>query len=132
MWRTAWSSCCCAVLRRASRTGRPWLANEAGALPLLSHALLTTWSRSHGGLTVAGCQAGGGIRHAIARTADQVYQYLDAQQRDIARRLFLRLVYVADDAPQTRSPVPLDSCATGRAGPGPRRRGAATASSRNG
>jgi WD40 repeat protein len=84
-------------------------AHEPGALPLLSHALLTTWSHSHGGrLTVADYQASGGIRHAIARTADQVYGSLDEQQRDIARRLFLRLVYVADDAPETRSSVRLD------------------------
>jgi WD40 repeat protein/transcriptional regulator with XRE-family HTH domain len=82
--------------------------HEAGALPLLSHALLTTWSRRHGSrLTVADYQASGGIRHAIARTADRVYGSLDEQQRDIARRLFLRLVYVADDAPETRSSVRL-------------------------
>ena len=83
--------------------------HEAGALPLLSHALLTTWSRRHGGrLTVADYQASGGIRHAIAQTADQVYGSLDEEQQDIARRLFLRLVYVADDAPETRSSVRLD------------------------
>jgi WD40 repeat protein len=86
----------------------PEAGHEAGALPLLSHALLTTWSRSHGGrLTVADYQASGGIRHAIARTADQVYGSLDEEQRDVARRLFLRLVYVADDAPETRSSVRL-------------------------
>ncbi len=83
-------------------------AHEAGALPLLSHALLTTWSRSHGGrLTVADYQASGGIRHAIARTADQVYGALGDDERETARRLFLRLVYVADDAPETRSLVRL-------------------------
>ena len=83
--------------------------HEAGALPLLSHALLTTWSRRHGSrLTVADYEASGGIRHAIARTADQVYESLDEEQRDIARRLFLRLVYVADGAPETRSSVRLD------------------------
>ena len=75
---------------------------------MLSHALLTTWSRSEGRLTVADYQASGGIRHAIARTADQVYGALDEDQRDIAPRLFLRLVYVADDAPETRSSVRLD------------------------
>ena len=100
----------------------PGAAHEAGALPLLSHALLTTWSRSHGGrLTVADYQASGGIQHAIARTADQVYGALGEDQRDIARRLFLRLVYVADDAPETRSSVrlaelrdcPCDTASTG-------------------
>ena len=94
----------------------PEAGHEAGALPLLSHALLTTWSRSHGGrLTVADYQASGGIQHAIARTADQVYESLDERQREIARRLFLRLVYVADDAPETRSSVRLAEL---RDGPG--------------
>ena len=86
----------------------PGAGHEAGALPLLSHALRTTWLRSHGGrLTVADYQASGGIQHAIAQTADQVYHSLQAEQRDIARRLFLRLVYVADDAPVTRGSAPL-------------------------
>src|SRR5215813_10797825 len=44
--------------------------HEAGALPLLSHALLATWEHSRGGrLTVSDYQASGGIRDAIARTA---------------------------------------------------------------
>jgi WD40 repeat protein len=86
----------------------PAAAHEPGALPLLSHALLTTWNNSHGGrLTVAHYQAGGGIQHAIARTADEVYRSLDEPGRDIARRLFLRLVRVTDDAPEARTTVPL-------------------------
>ena len=94
---------------RSPDGGLTGAGHEAGALPLLSHALLTTWSRRHGGrLTVADYEASGGIRHAIARTADEVYEALNEEQRDIARRLFLRLVYVADDAPETRSSVRLD------------------------
>ena len=94
------------------RTGPPdagaAAAHEPGALPLLSHALLTTWNHSHGGrLTVADYQAGGGILDAIAQTADEVYASLDEPGRDIARRLFLRLVHVTDDAPQARSTVRL-------------------------
>ncbi len=86
----------------------PAAAHEPGALPLLSHALLTTWNHSHGGrLTVADYQAGGGIQDAIAQTADEVYQSLDEPGRDIARRLFLRLVRVTDDAPQARTTVRL-------------------------
>ena len=82
--------------------------HEAGALPLLSHALLTTWEHSHGGqLTVADYQASGGIQHAIARTADRVYAQLDEAGQQTARRLFLRLVHVADDAPETRRAVAL-------------------------
>ena len=86
----------------------PGAAHEPGALPLLSHALLATWENSRAGrLTVADYQASGGIKDAIARTAEEAYAALDGGQRAIARRLFLRLVHVADDAPATRSTVPL-------------------------
>jgi WD40 repeat protein len=83
-------------------------AHEPGALPLLSHALLATWEHSHGGrLTVADYQATGGISQAIARTAETVYENLDAGQQETARRLFLRLVNAASDMPETRSVVQL-------------------------
>ena len=82
--------------------------HETGALPLLSHALLATWERSRGSrLTVAGYQASGGIRDAIARTAEAAYATLDEAGSRAARQLFLRLVHVADDARETRARVPL-------------------------
>jgi len=93
---------------RAASRGLDADAHEAGALPLLSHALLAAWEHSHGGrLTVADYMSSGGIKDAIARTAERVYADLDPDQRDLARRLFLRLVHVADDAPETRSTVRL-------------------------
>ena len=86
----------------------PGAAHDAGALPLLSHALLATWEHSRGGkLLVADYQASGGIRDAIARTAEKIYAGLARDQQEIARRIFLRLVHVADDAPDTRSTVAL-------------------------
>jgi transcriptional regulator with XRE-family HTH domain len=67
-------------------------AHEAGALPLLSHALLSTWGHSRGSrLTVADYEATGGIRNAIAQTAETVYQELSAEEQGAARQLFLRL-----------------------------------------
>ena len=104
-------------------------AHEAGALPLLSHALLAAWEHSHGGrLTVADYMSSGGIKDAIARTAERVYADLDPDQRDLARRLFLRLVHVADDAPETRSTVRLADLPGGWAA-GAGRRPARTGSS---
>lgn len=83
-------------------------AHEAGALPLLSHALLATWQRSHGSrLTLADYQASGGIQNAIRQSADAAYDALPADRRDLARRLFLRLVTVADETPAVRRVVPL-------------------------
>ena len=82
--------------------------HEAGALPLLSHALLATWEHSRGGrLTVSDYRASGGIRDAIARTAEQAYATLGAGEQEIARQLFLRLVHIGDDGRETRARLPL-------------------------
>ncbi len=72
---------------------------EPGALPLLSHALLETWHRRRGrALTLSGYLASGGVRGAIAETAETVFRdQLDAPQQAIARNIFLRLTALGDD-----------------------------------
>ncbi|MBB5958380.1 WD40 repeat protein [Saccharothrix tamanrassetensis] len=73
------------------------LGDRPGALPLLSHALLKTWEKREGRrLTLAGYQQTGGIQQAVARTADAVYDSLEPESRDVARRLLLRLVRIGD------------------------------------
>jgi WD40 repeat protein len=92
---------------RSAQGGSP-PGHEPGALPLLSHALLATWERSRGGkLTVADYQASGGIRGAVTRTAEEVYQSLGDGGREEACRLFLQLVQVTDDGMETRCRVPV-------------------------
>ncbi|HEY1642418.1 MAG TPA: helix-turn-helix domain-containing protein [Streptosporangiaceae bacterium] len=81
---------------------------EAGALPLLSHALRATWEHGQGDtLTVADYRASGGITDAIARTAEDAYGALRPAEQRRARWLFLRLVQVAGDSIETRCQVPL-------------------------
>jgi WD40 repeat protein len=76
---------------------------EPGALPLVSHALLETWRHSPPGrLTLSAYTQAGGVRNAIASTAERVYLSGDAAQRQLLRRLFLRLVALGDGAPDTR------------------------------
>jgi WD40 repeat protein/transcriptional regulator with XRE-family HTH domain len=83
------------------------LLRDAGALPLLSHALLATWERSRGGrLTVADYRDTGGISGAVAASAEEVFAGLTSGQRELARRIFTRLVHVADAAGGTRRRVP--------------------------
>ncbi|MFZ2501459.1 MAG: BTAD domain-containing putative transcriptional regulator [Nocardioides sp.] len=66
---------------------------ETNALPLLSHVLVRTCQRVEGNcLTVAGYQASGGVREAIAATAEGVYQDLDPADQERVHALFLRLV----------------------------------------
>ncbi len=80
------------------------VAGEPGALPLLSHALLETWKRRRGrALTLSGYLESGGVREAIARTADRVFsQRLSPAQQPIARRVFLRLTEPGDGTEDTR------------------------------
>jgi WD40 repeat protein len=76
---------------------------QAGVLPLVSHALRETWLRRRGNtLTVAGYEASGGLRHALARTADAVYTNLTTEQRQLARTIFLRLVAVGEGTGDTK------------------------------
>jgi WD40 repeat protein len=87
---------------------RDHAAYEAGALPLLSHAMLATWEHSRGGmLAVADYEASGGIRNALTQTAEQAYASLTDAQRRLARQLLLHLVHVADGVPPSRASVPL-------------------------
>jgi WD40 repeat protein/transcriptional regulator with XRE-family HTH domain len=74
-------------------------SSEPGALPLMSHALLETWHRRQGRkLTISGYLASGGVRGAIADTADDVFQNeFDDSQQVIARNIFLRLTQFGED-----------------------------------
>ncbi|MDQ1287113.1 MAG: hypothetical protein QG622_678 [Actinomycetota bacterium] len=83
--------------------GGPDQAHDPGALPLLSHALLTTWERGRRrAMTVEDYLATGGVEAAVARTAEDVVATLTKEQRAEARRLFLRLVHIGQDTADTR------------------------------
>ncbi|MFC7265607.1 nSTAND1 domain-containing NTPase [Streptomyces lutosisoli] len=90
------------IVREVSADG-PRGAHNAGALPLLSHALLATWQRRKAGkLTLAGYRAAGGIQGAVAATAERAWSGLDPAARTAARLLLLRLVRLGEDTQATR------------------------------
>lgn len=101
--------------RRASLVVEPGLvdllvnevADQPGALPLMSHALRETWQRREGRtLTVSGYNASGGIRGAVAQTAEEVHERISPEQRAVLRDLFLRLVAPGQEGEPVRSRVP--------------------------
>ncbi|MET9832138.1 hypothetical protein ABZ078_23200 [Streptomyces sp. NPDC006385] len=82
------------------------VVDQPGGLPMLSHALLETWRRRKGRvLTLAAYQAAGGVRGAIAATAEEVYGQLTEDQARTARHLLLRLVEPGRGTPDTRRPL---------------------------
>ncbi|WP_225859463.1 nSTAND1 domain-containing NTPase [Streptomyces albicerus] len=81
---------------------------QAGMLPLLSHALLQTWRRRRGNaLTLQAFEAVGGLEGSLARTAEEFYQQLDPQQRELVRQVFVRLTALGEGTEDTRRPARL-------------------------
>ncbi len=77
--------------------------DDAGALPLVAHALMETWLRRRNDtLTINGLEAAGGVGGAIAQTADQTFDALSADEQEMMRKLFLDLVNAGDGSPDTR------------------------------
>ncbi|MET8982675.1 hypothetical protein ABZX85_44570 [Streptomyces sp. NPDC004539] len=82
------------------------VVDQPGALPMLSHALLETWQRRKGRmLTLAAYEAAGGVRGAIAATAEDVYGQLSPDQARVARQLLLRMVEPGRGTADTRRPL---------------------------
>jgi len=89
-------------------------AHDAGALPLLSYALLAAWDRHRSGrLTVADYLATGGIAGAVRNAADRALGELDNESRPAARWLFSRLVWVGQDTPDIRRRAAIDELCAG-------------------
>jgi WD40 repeat protein/DNA-binding SARP family transcriptional activator len=83
------------------------VGGEPGLLPLLSHALLETWKRRQGrSLTLSGYAEAGGVRGAIAHTAERVYSHLASDEQRIARSIFLRLTELGEGAGAGGLPTP--------------------------
>jgi DNA-binding SARP family transcriptional activator/WD40 repeat protein len=69
------------------------VADAPGGLPLLSHALAETWEHREGNvLTVEGYLSTGGIRSAVAHSAERLHDSLPPPDRDILRVVLQRLV----------------------------------------
>jgi DNA-binding SARP family transcriptional activator/WD40 repeat protein len=80
---------------------------ERGALPLLSHAMRQTWELREGAtLTVDGYRATGGIRDAVAQTAESLYEQVSPEQRPMLRDLLLRLVASGPGGEPVRRSIP--------------------------
>lgn len=82
--------------------------DEPGALPLLSHALAETWVRREGTvLTVEGYRSAGGIRGAVAQTAEQLWQSLNPHGRAAMRAVLLRLAVPSAGGQPTAARLPV-------------------------
>jgi WD40 repeat protein/DNA-binding SARP family transcriptional activator len=82
------------------------VAGEAGGLPLLSTALLDLWrERVNSSLTLVAYERTGGVSGAVGRHAETAFRSLDGDEREMARRILLRLVAGGDGEMVTRRRV---------------------------
>jgi transcriptional regulator with XRE-family HTH domain len=80
------------------------VAQEPGALPLMSHALLELWRRRQARtLTLDAYEAFGGVQGAVAHTAEEVFAGFT--EAELARAMLLRLITPGEEAPDTRRPA---------------------------
>ncbi|MET9088979.1 hypothetical protein ABZX77_45085, partial [Streptomyces sp. NPDC004237] len=105
------------VILRDIGAHRSCQADNAGALPLLAHALRATWQQRHdNALTVDGYTASGGIHSAIEASAERAFAALSPSARRAAHQLLLRLVHIDQDGRATRRRLAVDPlCAHGPA-----------------
>jgi WD40 repeat protein len=76
---------------------------DAGALPLLEHALLEIWRRRDGNqITVDDYMQVGRVEGALAQRAESVFSSFTARQQQIARRAMLRLTQPGEGTEDTR------------------------------
>ena len=81
--------------------------HQPGALPMLSHALSETWQRREGRtLTVAGYRDSGGIRGAVAKSAEDIYTGVGPGDQLVLRDMLLRLLSPGDDGDPVRTRLP--------------------------
>lgn len=89
------------------------VGKEAGALPLLEHALWELWQRRKGTtLRLADYERSGGVGSALATRADTVYESFPPEQQDVARRILLRLTQPGEETEDTRRRAQLDELIT--------------------
>ncbi|MDX8034288.1 helix-turn-helix domain-containing protein [Lentzea sp. BCCO 10_0856] len=82
---------------------------QAAVLPLLSHALAETWQHRRGmTLTIAGYEEVGGLEHAVARTAQELFDGFTTRQQAHAKRILLRLV-TAEETKRRAHPDELEA-----------------------
>ncbi|KFA88196.1 TIR domain-containing protein, partial [Archangium violaceum] len=83
------------------------VSQAPGSLPLLEHALYELWRARNGAwLTLSAYETSGGVAGALQRRAQACYEALSPPQREIAKRLFLRLTALGEGTPDTRRRIP--------------------------
>jgi signal transduction histidine kinase len=84
------------------------IKDQPSGLPLLQHALLELWGQREGRrLTYGAYQAIGRVEGALQQRAEAVYSCFTEPEREICRRIFLRLMQPSEGAEDSKRRVPM-------------------------
>ncbi|MCB1178593.1 MAG: hypothetical protein KDK36_13495, partial [Leptospiraceae bacterium] len=82
------------------------IGNEPGNLPLLEFCLLELWKKqdavNRGVMTISDYQEIGGVKGALVKHADEVFEGLNDTEKEKARRIFVQLVQPGQGTGDTR------------------------------
>ena len=85
------------------------MEDQAGALPLLQHALWELWQRREGRrLTISAYKAIGGLEGALEQQANSIYEQMNKTEQETCRRVFLRLTQPGEGSEDTKRRVPMN------------------------
>jgi hypothetical protein len=83
------------------------VGDQPGTLPLLQYALTELFEQREGRvLTLSAYQDSGGVKGALGRRAEEIYESLDEEAQSLTRQVFLRLVTLGEGIEDTRRRVP--------------------------
>ena len=86
--------------------------DQAGALPLLQYTLLELWRHGDRPLSIAAYKEIGRVQGALEHRADDVLHGLSEAERDICRRIFLRLTQPGEGTEDTKRRAPFRELAS--------------------
>lgn len=78
------------------------VSDSPGALPLLQFTLFELFEESDGALTLDHYEGVGGVHGALSRSADGIFDELDADSQQLVEQLFMRMVHKGHLAPSSR------------------------------
>jgi WD40 repeat protein len=98
---------CTSILEDLRESSLP-VGFDSGALPLLSQVMFVMWqAKDTIGLTLRGYHHTGGVADIVRTSAEQVYETLSLEHRELARRTFIHLTATTEGIltrrPSTRS-----------------------------
>ncbi len=86
------------------------VGQQAASLPLLQDVLRELWERRQGPcLTLAAYRAIGGVSGALEQRANDLYEHFDAEDQELCRRIFLRLIQPGEGVEDTKRRIAIQA-----------------------